>query len=74
MMRVVPHSELALANLIVDALYERSVDGHLAEEPISRLLPGSGNIGGLTRRSRKTDSDSVYFCAEHCRDIDRQWF
>ncbi|MFS0754464.1 restriction endonuclease [Noviherbaspirillum sp. 1P10PC] len=47
MVRVVPHADLALSNLIVDAVYESSVDGQLAGEPISRLLPGSGNMGGF---------------------------
>jgi hypothetical protein len=47
MIRVVPHADLDLSNLIVDAVYESSVDGQLAGEPISRLLPGSGNMGGF---------------------------
>lgn len=46
-MRVVPFSELALSTLIVDAIYESGVNGQLAGEPISRLLPGSGNMGGF---------------------------
>ena len=45
--RVIPFAGLASADLIVDATYESSVDGQLSGEPISKLLPGSGNMGGF---------------------------
>lgn len=45
-MRIIPFCELVLADLIVDAVYESSADG-LAGEPISKLLPGSANVGGF---------------------------
>ena len=45
--RVIPFADLASADLIVDATYESSVDGQLSGEPISKLLPGSGNMGGF---------------------------
>lgn len=45
--RVIPFADLALADLIVDAIYESSADGQLSGEPISKLLPGSGNMGGF---------------------------
>lgn len=47
MSRVVPHDSLLIADLIVDAIYESSADGQLLGEPISKLLPGSGNMGGF---------------------------
>ncbi len=47
MSQVIPFSHLASADLVVDAIYEGSGDGQLAGEPISKLLPGSGNMGGF---------------------------
>jgi hypothetical protein len=47
MSQVIPFTNLPLADLIVDAIYESSSDGQLAGEPISKLLPGSGNMGGF---------------------------
>lgn len=45
--RVIPFADLASADLIVVAIYEGSSDGQLSGEPISKLLPGSGNMGGF---------------------------
>jgi hypothetical protein len=47
MTRVIPFNEVSTADLIVDAVYESSVGGQLSGEPISKLLPGSGNMGGF---------------------------
>lgn len=47
MSRIFHHANLSNADLIVDAIYESSVDGQLSGEPISKLLPGSGNMGGF---------------------------
>ncbi len=47
MTRVIPSNEVSTADLIVDAVYESSSDGQLSGEPISKLLPGSGNMGGF---------------------------
>jgi hypothetical protein len=38
MVRVVPYTALAPSKLMVDAVYESSVDEQLAGKPISRLL------------------------------------
>lgn len=54
--RVISFEKIASTNLIVDAIYESSIDGQLSGEPISKLLPGSGNMGGFRisgRGSRK---------------------
>lgn len=45
--QVIPFANLASADLIVDAIYESSADGQLSGEPISKLLPGAGNMGGF---------------------------
>lgn len=47
MTRVIPFNQVSTADLIVDAVYESSLDGQLSGEPIARLLPGSGNMGGF---------------------------
>ncbi len=47
MSQAIPFVQLPLADLIVDAVYESSADGQLAGEPISKLLPGCGNMGGF---------------------------
>ena len=46
-MKVIPFTEIMTSDLFVDAVYESSSDGQLAGEPISKLLPGSGNMGGF---------------------------
>lgn len=55
-MKVVPYGQLSKSDLIVDCVYESGPDGQLSGEPISKLLPGSGNMGGFRvsgRSSRK---------------------
>ena len=46
-MKVIPFTDVPTSDLFVDAVYEGSSDGQLAGEPISKLLPGSGNMGGF---------------------------
>ncbi len=43
-MKSIGFKELIHSQLIVDAVYESSQDGFLEGEPISKLLPGLGNI------------------------------
>ncbi len=45
--KLVPYEQLTTSELIVDCVYESSADGRLSGEPISKLLPGSGNMGGF---------------------------
>jgi hypothetical protein len=45
--QTIPFDRLSLEDLVVDAIYESSVDGQLSGEPIAKLLPGSGNMGGF---------------------------
>lgn len=52
MSQTFPFSLLPMADLIVDAIYESSSDGQLSGEPISKLLPGSGNMGGFRASGR----------------------
>jgi hypothetical protein len=45
MPQVIEFESLGTADLIVDAVYEGK--SQLATDPISRLLPGCGNMGGF---------------------------
>jgi len=47
MTKAVSFPELRATDLIVDSVYESSADGKLSGEPIAKLLPGSGNMGGF---------------------------
>jgi Restriction endonuclease AspBHI N-terminal len=68
--RVIPFTDLSNADLVVDAVYESSIDGQLSGEPITRLLPGSGNMGGfrVSGRGDKKNSIVLYTTGE-----DRDW-
>ncbi len=52
MAKVISFSEILSADLVVDAISESSSDGQLSGEPISKLLPGSGNMGGFRASGR----------------------
>lgn len=43
----VPFNELAIADLVVGTVYEGGDLGHIGDEPISKLVPGAGNQGGI---------------------------
>ncbi|QNB09798.1 restriction endonuclease [Herbaspirillum frisingense] len=47
MVKTFQFENISNADLVVDAIYESSADGQLSGEPISKLLPGSGNMGGF---------------------------
>ena len=46
-MKIVPFELIRTGDLVIDAVYEGSSDGKLAGEPLSSLLPGGGNMGGV---------------------------
>lgn len=58
-MRIVPFSDLDSADLVVDAVYEGGSRGNAADDPISRLLPGTGNQGGFRAAGRGDDKTFV---------------
>jgi hypothetical protein len=58
-MNVVSFADLPTTPLIVDAVYEGSHDGLLAGEPLSKLLPGLGNMGGFRPSGRGEDKNLV---------------
>lgn len=59
MVRIVPYHELQTTDLIVDAVYEGGTAGHSGDDPISKLLSGSGNQGGFRAAGRGEDKKFV---------------
>ncbi|MFJ6354990.1 restriction endonuclease [Streptomyces sp. NPDC092046] len=43
----VPFDQLADADLLIDAVYAGGSSGHSGDDPLARLLPGTGNQGGF---------------------------
>jgi hypothetical protein len=55
----IPHADLPLADLIVDAVYEGASGGQLSGEPFTALLPGVGNQGGFRSAGNGPDKKFV---------------
>jgi hypothetical protein len=70
MTRVIPFTELSDADLVVDAVYESSLDGQLSGEPIAKLLPGSGNRGGFRAPGRGVENHWIVL---YTTGEDRDW-
>jgi hypothetical protein len=70
MTKIVPYAELMNADLIVDAVYEGGADGQLSGEPISRVLPGSGNMGGFRASGKGSRKNWVVL---YTTGDDRDW-
>lgn len=58
MPQVIEFDSLGSADLIVDAIYEGK-DSQLASDPISKLLPGCGNISGFRLAGKGQDKQFV---------------
>lgn len=43
----VPFTDLGEADLVVDTVYAGGTLGHSGDDPIGKLLPGTGNQGGF---------------------------
>jgi hypothetical protein len=70
MVRIVKFDELGNADLVIDAVYEGGASGHAGDDPISRLLPGSGNQGGF-RAAGRTDHEK--FVVLYTSGEDSDW-
>src|ERR1700741_3347275 len=57
MPQVIEFESLCTADLIVDAIYEGQ--SQLASDPVSRLLPGCGNMGGFRLSGKGQDKQFV---------------
>jgi hypothetical protein len=59
MPQAVEFESLGTADLIVDAIYEGT--SQQASDPISRLLPGCGNMGGFRLAAKDRTSNLLRF-------------
>ncbi len=57
--------ELAEAPLIVDAIYEGGLEKNVKDDPIHKLLPGTGNLGGF-RVAYQTKKGCTHFQHSSC--------
>ena len=69
MPRLIDFGSLSKADLIIDAIYEGK-DSQLASDPISRLLPGCGNMGGFRLAGKGQDK---LFVALFTTGQERDW-
>ena len=58
-MKIVPYHELENADLIIDAVYEGGNKGNTGDDPISKLVPGIGNMGGFRYSGRDEVKNSI---------------
>lgn len=70
MSKVISFENLASADLIVDAIYEGGDKANIAADPISKLLPGSGNQGGFRAAGK---GDHKKFVVLYSSGEDRDW-
>ena len=49
MVQIILYKNLLTADLIIDAIYEGGNFGNAGDDPISKLLKGAGNQGGILR-------------------------
>ena len=57
--RLVQYADVSTSDLIVDAVYEGAAEGHLSAEPLSKLIPGIGNMGGFRASGKGSDKRLV---------------
>lgn len=70
MTKIFSFADLPKADLIIDAIYESRTNGQLASEPIAKLLPGSGNMGGFRVSGR---GDKKNWIVLFTTGEDRDW-
>lgn len=54
-MKTISFDRLSIADLVIDAIYEGGNAGNTADDAISKLLPGCGNLGGFRYAGRGGD-------------------
>ncbi|MBS3910104.1 MAG: restriction endonuclease [Actinobacteria bacterium] len=69
-MKIIPFEDLERTDLIVDAVYEGGGAGYSLGDPISRLLPGCGNLGGFRHSGR---GDRKKFVVLFTSGEDKDW-
>jgi hypothetical protein len=68
--RIISYNDLSTADLLVDAIYEGGASGNTGDDPISRLLPGSGNQGGFRASGR---GEKKNFVVLYTSGEDKDW-
>jgi len=68
--KVIPFDDLGLSDLIVDAIYEGGNAESSLGDPISKILPGVGNMGGFRASGR---GDVKKFVVLFTSGEDRDW-
>jgi hypothetical protein len=68
----VAFKELAGADLVLDAVYTAGSTGTVADDPLSRLLPGVGNQGGFRPRGSSA-KQTVCFAALYTTGNEPDW-
>jgi len=58
-LKIFPFEQLSTADLIIDAVYEGGSSGNVADDPISKLIPGIGNMGGFRFAGRGKDKKVI---------------
>ena len=58
-LKIFRYADLENADLVVDAVYEGASDTTIPAEPLSRIIPGVGNMGGFRAAGRGTDKRMV---------------
>jgi len=58
-MNLIDFNDLSSADLIVDVVYEGGTSGNTGDDPISKLVPGVGNMGGFRYAGRGDDKSVI---------------
>lgn len=58
-MRIIPNTDIATADLIIDAVYESSEAKNIGADVLNPLLPGVGNQGGFRAAGKGQDKTLV---------------
>jgi hypothetical protein len=70
--KCVDFADLNTADLIVDATYRGGAKGGMADDPLNKLLPGSGNQGGFRAAMKHDETGNAFVCL--CSSLaDRDW-
>lgn len=64
------NDRLREVNLIVDAIYEGGRRGNVVDDPINKILPGSGNMGGFRAAGR---GETKNFIVLYTSGKDKDW-
>ncbi|MCK7611942.1 restriction endonuclease [Roseibium sediminicola] len=70
MVKIIPFQELSCSDLVIDAVYEGGTAGNASDDPISKLLPGTGNQGGFRAAGKR---GKERFVVLYTSGLDADW-